>query len=424
MSTDEMHDQPIGAPSNEPSNEPNDQQLPGLVPEDRAAIDALIDSRASSSENANSDQTLISDPRIERAGRLLDLLGASAGPADRALVDLTYLRVMRASEAPEAQLESISADGLDAWVQGGFDAANAPASLRDQATQHEHLAALCTAPMPGESDGRSARIDRTLSTIQEQIDTQSESLRLDRRRGGLSSLRLSDVISIAAMLLLATAVVLPVLNSVRQTQQVELCRSNFAGVGGAFGMYANSNASALPMASAGLGGTWLDVGSTPERSNSANLYLLVRTNHVQLEQLACPGNPEAPTVRLASNQTDWRRLEEVSYSYQVTPRGANPSWGGGGGQSRIVMADRSPVILRIVRGDTVYPEANSTNHAGEGQHALTSDGSTQWLESPVVEGDNIWLPRVAEEGIRDARAKLGLRGDERPTSDRDVFLAP
>jgi len=410
--TDETPDQPQA---------PSESGLPGLAPEDQAALEALLNARANpdlSGSKAGSPATPI--------GRLLALLDAPVGDvdgeADTALADLTYLRVMRATELADDRLAPASADALDAWVQGGFDATSTPSVFRDQATQHERLAHLCTAPVADESAGRAQRIDRVLAQIQEGEDAQGDRLRLESRRSGLSSLRWGDIVSIAAMLLLATAVVLPVLSSVRQTQREELCKSNLNGVGGAMGMYANSYGSMLPMASAGLGGTWLDVGSTPERSNSANLYLLVRTNHVPLEQLACPGNPEAPTVSLSPNQQDWRKLEEVSYSYQVTPAGVRPSWGSS--ERRIVMADRSPVILRLVRGDKIFPKANSTNHAGEGQHALMSDGTTEWLRSPVVEGDNIWLPRVAEDSIRDARARLGLRGDERPTSERDVFLAP
>ena len=409
MPTDVTHDRP------------HDPGEPGLAPQDRLALDRLIQRRAGAADAADAPDRP-EDEREAQLERLLGLLDTPVAGADRTLVDLTYLRVLRASSTAEDRLSDASADALDAWAQCGFDAGAVPPSLRDQATQHERLAALCTQPIPGEREGRRERIERVLERIQHEADAQADRFRIDRRRTGLSSLRLSDLVSIAAMFLLATAVVLPVLNAVRQKQRVELCRANFGGVGGAMDLYASSYGSMLPMASAGLGGSWIDVGTTPERSNSANLYLLVRTNHVPLERLACPGNPEAPTARLSPNQQDWRRLEEISYSYQVTPKNAPPSWRSG--ERRIVIADRSPVILRLVRGDTIYPNANSTNHDGEGQHALYTDGSVTWLRSPVVEGDNIWLPRIAEDQIHDARVKLGLKGDERPASSRDVFLAP
>jgi hypothetical protein len=405
MPTDENHNR-------SEASLPDD--APRLAPADANALDALIDARASGEAP---------EAEASRVASLLALLDTPVGGQPGALVDLTYLKVRRAGAPIEDQrLSPASADALDAWVQSGYDAGHVPATYRDEATQHERLRELCTAPLADEALDREVRVQRVLDRIQNAIDEQGDRLRLDTRRTGFGSLRLADVVSIAAMLLLATAIVLPVLSSVRQGQQVAMCRSNFAGVGSAMGMYANSHGSALPMASAGLGGSWIDVGTTPERSNSANLYLLARTNHVPLEQLACPGNPEAPTVRLSPTQQDWSRLEEVSYSYQVTPVGVRPRWGTN--QKRIVLADRSPVILRVVRGDPFNPRANSTNHAGEGQHALHSDGSAQWLESPIVEGDNIWLPRQAEDAIRDHQAKLGIRGDERPTSPSDVFLAP
>ncbi|MEZ6242818.1 MAG: hypothetical protein R3B57_07215 [Phycisphaerales bacterium] len=389
---------------------------PRLSPEDAAALDALM-----------SGTTGSRDERVARLEGLMALLGTPSAdePADGSLVDLTYLRVMRAAEAPvldEDVLAPTCADALDSWVHSGYDASRTPAVFREHAIQHQRLAALATAPVMGERRGREQLIESTLARVQGDIDKSEANLSTERWRSR-GPLRLTDIVSIAAMLLLSTAIILPVASSVREGQRRTVCNSNLAGVGGALGMYAMSNASSLPMATAGVSPRWMDVGETPESSNSANLYVLVRTNHVSLEKLACPGNPQAPTVQLAADQRDWRRLEEVSYSYRISPWNQRLRWGDSGG--RVIMADRSPVVLKVAMGEPIVPEANSPNHAAEGEHLLSSDGSVEWVSTPVVEGDNIWLPRVIEKQIETARRSRGLiHGDERPTTPDDVFLAP
>ncbi len=391
-----------------------------LSPEDAAALEALLSGGAAKGQ------------RGERIGAILSLLDTPVAdaPTDGSLIDLTYLRVMRAAEAtdPTAGVEDEAlsptcADALDSWAHSGYDAARTPAVFREQAVQHQRLAALATGPVPGERRGRETLVEATLARVQAEIDSSESNLSIERWRGRRGGLRLADVVSIAAMLLLATAIILPVASSVREGQRRTVCNSNLAGVGAGLGMYAMSNASALPMASAQPDTRWIDVGEDPARSNSANLYVLVRTNHVTLEKLACPGNQLAPTVRLAADQRDWRRLEEVSYSYRISPSEQRLRWGENEG--RIVMADRSPVILRVAMGDPIVPDANSPNHAAEGQHLLASDNSVQWATSPVVDGDNIWLPGVIEDRIDELKRARGLlRGDERPSAPDDIFLAP
>lgn len=393
---------------------------PSLTPQDAAALDALVSGNARASG--------VPLERVARVEGLLSLLGTpTAGESgDGSLVDLTYLRVLRAAEAPVLDDDALAptcADALDSWVHSGYDASRTPAVFREHAVQHQRLAALVTAPVPGERSGRERLVGATLDRVQRRIDESEANLSTARWRPS-RGLRLTDVVSIAAMLLLSTAIILPVASSVREGQRRTVCNSNLAGVGGALGMYAMSNASSLPMVSAGADPRWMDVGQKPESSNSANLYLLVRTNHVSLEQLACPGNPEAPRARLASDLRDWRGLEEISYSYRISPLNQRLRWGETGSR-RLVMADRSPVVLKVALGEPIVPEANSPNHALEGEHLLFSDRSVDWVTSPVVDGDNIWLPRAIERQIETARRSRGLiRGDERPTSPDDVFLAP
>src|SRR5690606_33034858 len=146
------------------------------------------------------------------------------------------------------------------------------------------------------------------------------------RRRGLG-VRLADLASVAAVVLIGAGLVLPVLSAVREQARRAACLTNLGSTASAMSSYAHSNRDSLPMATASLGGGhWWDVGS-PRSSNSANLYTLARDGYVTLATLACPGNPSAPTRVPSPDARDWRRLEEISYSYQIM-FGPRPAWNG------------------------------------------------------------------------------------------------
>ncbi|MBK7404773.1 MAG: hypothetical protein IPJ41_09095 [Phycisphaerales bacterium] len=198
-------------------------------------------------------------------------------------------------------------------------------------------------------------------------------------------------------------------------------------VAGALGGYALDHDAMLPISTAGFGGgTWWDVGRDPQHSNSANLYTLAREQYLTLASLACPGNPQAARVARTPDARDWSSLDELSYSYRVMARPEREVWGGP--SQLVVVADRSPVVLRAVRGQVIYPFESSPNHRGRGQHGLFADGSAQWLSSPVLpSGDNIWLPKSIEMVIDEVSRRAGLKpieGTEAPADRQDSFVGP
>jgi hypothetical protein len=283
-------------------------------------------------------------------------------------------------------------------------------------------------------------VSATLARVQSQIDAGEKRLVMESRPvGGRGGFRWSDLISVAAMLMLASAVIMPMVGAVRGMARQSGCQAGLgvlAGVG--FGSYANDNREALPLASASpAGAVWRTVGDKMH-SNSANLYKLVTDRYTRPVDLACPGNACACRSVEPGKLEDWARSEEVSYSYRnmFAARDARPSWSGGGGERTVVLADRSPVFVRAVTGNWFNPVANSDNHLpawpsqGEsrGQNVLYNDGSVKWLKSPVLaNGDNIWLPRSLE--LRIARMQEPTRADpmqgtETPADRSDVFLSP
>lgn len=402
-----------------------------LSAKDAAAVDALFGAGFDIARLPQSAER----KRVAKVSALLGLL--RAGPAaDPSLADVTLARVNRLAQSSGLagtldHTPALSVDdqeALDALVMSGFDPARVASSLRGRAArQGEVLSLLATPAAAGHGD----LVQRTLDTIQRHIDESEDvySLAGNRERsGGRGGMRLRDLLSVAAVILIGSAVLLPVMSSFREQGRRTLCKANLGETAQGMSTYASANRDSLPMAAASLapGGTWWQVGKEPKQSNSANLFTLTRAGYVPLSRLACPGNPAAPTASPAPGALDWRRLEEVSYSYQIMFGALRPVWKRG--PEAVVLADRSPVVLRAIRGEAVDPCSNAPNHACEGQHTLRNDGSVAWLASPVLPGgDNIWLPRSVEIRLRSLVKQTTvspIRGNETPEGADDTFLGP
>jgi hypothetical protein len=401
------------------------------TPADRDAIDALVNEAMCADRVEPSLR-----PRAAGVSRLLGMLGAVRVREDRLLVDIAMARALRAQpDAPGREPCLVPADeeALDAWMLAGYDSARVPSSLRDRAQKHERIARLLATPTTANA---SNLVERTLFAVDRAEAAKSDRFRVapERARRGLR-VRINDLVSVAAMLLIGAAVAIPILANTRAYARQTLCQANLGSTAVALASYAAANRDSLPVSTAGLGsGTWWNVGSTSSPSNSANLFTLYRNGYVGLQDLACPGNPQATIDPSQTSGFDWRRLEQVSYSYQIIPNSGIPTIHEN--PSRVVLADRSPVILLAIRGQPIDPHAKSPNHAERGQHILRGDGSTEWLRSPVLEstGDNIWLPLAIENRIRQlqghSRGSSGsakvdpIKGNERPATPDDVFLGP
>lgn len=388
---------------------------PHLSDADAAALDRLMESgdRAATGNDA-------------RGARLADLLALLGTPVaaehDRpARVALTDVRSQRVSERnPPLHADDVAA--LDHWMDGS----KPPAAIRPRLERHEALAQLATNGPASPGDARADLIERTLAAVREAEAERQGRMRFENQpAAGGSRFRMADLVSIAAMLLIGASIAIPSFGAISRSRERAACLSNMQASARAFGTYAGANADMLPMATAGFGGSWMDVG-TPNRSNSANLFTLARTNYLRLDDLACPSNPVAPRGTPTPGAMDWRNIDELSYSYRIMTDGglrmtiAVPS------TTRVVVtADRSPVTLRVSKGLPIIPEENTPNHDMRGQHVLRLDGSAAWSSTPVVGGDNIWLPRPIENVIHQVRSHFGLiKGTEIPSSETDAFVGP
>ncbi len=350
-------------------------------------------------------------------------------------------RVQRAgapghAEAAEAVLSGEDAEALDAYVAAEFRSHKVAASLRPRAERIDALVHLISkTPTAGTSGA--GLVDSTMRRVASGAEGSLEPIPISRG----SRFRLADLVSVAAVLLMGVAVMWPILSMVRGHQQKSECAANLGTIASAMGTYTGENRDVFPMATASYGGNWMDVGTTPDRSNSSNLFTLAKAGYTALRNLACEGNPRAVT-QAPPDAKDWQSLPEVSYSYYIMFGNQRPTMGAGA--RTVILADKSPVIIRAANHEPIQPHENSPNHGGRGQYALFADGSTKWLTSPDMGDDNIWLNRQQEMIVKQAEALIGglmpnapkgtrvevsvrmpvMRGTEMPDSRTDSFLGP
>ncbi|MGH7245137.1 MAG: hypothetical protein ACREJD_17110 [Phycisphaerales bacterium] len=410
---------PIEKFSDEPSG-----PMPGLSVEDSAALDALIE--------ADMQLDRVSDSlraRAQKIGTLMGLLDASHITCDSALVDVTIQRIARHAEP---MLGAEDAEALDSWALAGYEAGRTPASLRDRAARHQHLANVVR---DSDITATPLLVERTFQAVAAKAAAnRAQGIVMPTSRGW----RMSDFVSMAAMLLIGAAILLPTMSYMGQKSRQLSCKSNLGSVASAMGTYAGNHRDSLPVATAGFGGgQWWNVAADKPQANSANLFTLARAGYSKLRDLACSGNPNAEVGEVKKGAYDWSNLGTISYSYQIMDGRERPNWchaRNGAGEANVtpasivILADRSPVVLRAKAGQPIDPMENSPNHGGTGQFVLLADGSVNWMSTPErLDGDNIWLPRMIEVLIQQA-AKFHetgrLEGFEVPVDAKDTFVGP
>lgn len=295
---------------------------------------------------------------------------------------------------------TLSADDqrlLDGLIEAGFDPSqmgHLSKAERQRVMQLQRLLGLMN-DYPVE-DAEDTLLHATMARIDRYEDQRAARMTVtpnEQLSSGDRGFRASDLISVAAVILIAASVLWPLLATVRQQSIDRACANNMRMVGYAFGNYAADNNDAMPMARAGFlpGASWDTV------SNVVNLAPLVEGGYCSHGHLNCAGNHD--------------HLENT-YSYQWQKPGTRMTWGSG--RITIVLGDRNPLIDAARAGHMLPGNTMSRDHRGRGQNVLASDGATLWLTDTVVgTRDNIWLPHGAEK----------LSEGATPKDQSDVMLA-
>src|SRR5688572_20367925 len=216
-----------------------------LSHEDTAAVDALFNAGL-----ADESRVFSVDSRPGRVAHLLSMLDGIhfSGEERESLVQATMARV--SLERHRRRVETIAMpddavltpddeDALEALVSAEFQLSRVPSAMRDRAARHMALLGLLDTPVP---DASETLVESTLARLQTTIDSQEGRMSLPARasqnadRGGafFSFLRSREIVSVAAMLLIAAAMLTPLAQYFRDYSRRTACASNMAAAGVAF----------------------------------------------------------------------------------------------------------------------------------------------------------------------------------------------
>lgn len=353
-----------------------------------------------------------------RAARLANLL-LLAGDADvtpnQARVDAAFSRLSLGSTTTVV-LSDADQDALDALMMAGLDASRVPSVLRERA---DRVVALTAMLGGADANPDAALTDRVMMAVDSSSAASEPERPVLARIGG----RFADLISVAAVILIAASVIWPVMSTVRENAVRQTNQANLAVAGLGLGAYAADFEDQLPRVSDRRSQQqWWDVSPNRATSNASNMFALARLQYIPEQALRSPGNPDAPVGPLPGGALDWESVKQVSYSYLLPVEGHNEASAVG-----VVLADRSPIVLRLLAGQPALVSENSPNHNGQGQHMLRGDGSVIWTTEPYTQyGDHIYLPKPIEQAVDSLRRQLSLPIQRMPAPSHraDVFLGP
>lgn len=254
--------------------------------------------------------------------------------------------------------------------------------------------------------------------------------RESRSRWVLASSR--EWIAVAASIMLMFWVMQPGLRQARSQAQQVACFGQMRNVGQALATYAVSNAGYLPYVEQKPGSVWWNVGETGEqnRSNTRNLFLLVKQGYVDSSAFLCPGSDKRSPRKIPMDSEVLKKLRDfvcrmhVNYSIRLSPKKYHQQIPRV--SQVIIMTDQNPLFVNIdcerppeggvVTLNESLSQANSFNHGKRGQNVLTLDGAVRFHASRFV--------GVNRDDIFTIQSVDRYLGKEMPQSGDDVFIAP
>lgn len=141
---------------------------------------------------------------------------------------------------------------------------------------------------------------------------------------------------------------------------------------------------------------WTRTEEDPVKANSANLYLLARLRYVEPATLACPAKDRPAHVMTAEmhdwpSMDDVSYSYHNQYAPRATRLGRRPHLAVLADKNpRFVIRNG----VNLMHLETMPEHSASLSHKRRGQNVLFADGGVKWCVSPVMpNGDNIWLAR-------------------------------
>ena len=200
---------------------------------------------------------------------------------------------------------------------------------------------------------------------------------LETTRRGFK-LRMPDLITVAAMILLTVSVFAMLGKSARNQSINHECATNMAMVGRGLFNYALDHNGNTPTEQATEVAS-LFGGIIPERTNAE---VLAAEGYCEHHHLNCPGH--GGEGRGFSYQTQSAAMWD-----EIQSRG----------KVFIIMSDHNPILGRMLADKEFDPLTPSPTHGSLGQNHLRDDGSIASGAAPVFGGDLIWVLDGKSRGI-------------------------
>ncbi len=228
---------------------------------------------------------------------------------------------------------------------------------------------------------------------------------------------LSEMVAVAAAVMLITGVLLPIFNRERQRYWKQTCQRQLSSIFGGLSNYVEDHDGRPPAVAEKPGRQW----------NTQCLYLPLKLGYIKESALfSCPGRDSGQTGRFdVSRVADYDDFPSRQYiAYSPRKRCADAPNGQGLCEGPI-LSDSNPIfdngaaVTFKKRLDQAIMRANSKNHRGKGQNVLYHDGSVKFIRIRLIAEDDIF---TLSDGM--------CCGDEVddsemfPSREADVFLAP
>jgi len=247
---------------------------------------------------------------------------------------------------------------------------------------------------------------------------------------------LFEILAAAASIALVAGILFPSFGFARDKSRQVACRNNMRVLGAGFASFIKDNDhnnGGFSEVRVKAGSPWWKIGDQgrQSRSNTRYPFMLIKGGYVDGGAFVCKGNREA--VELIKNQTtaitqlyDFPSHKNVSYSFSLfCDENADPLLCA----RKIIAGDLNPVFQKVRCDRTIFQKMDeftklqlneqlrqsmSANHRGRGQNLLYGDGSVKYVQSRIVNGDDIFTISGVDV----------YTGRETPAGSDDTFLAP
>lgn len=241
-----------------------------------------------------------------------------------------------------------------------------------------------------------------------------------------------EILATAAAVVLAAGILFPSFGAMRDRSRQIACAQNLGQIGQALATFGNDHDGRISDIKVNAGSPWWKIGyQGPEnQSNTRYPWQLVKGGYVDGRVFVCGGHIEASPVQYDTAQMaaldDFPSRRHISYSFMLLCDSNNSLTKRA---RRIIAADLNPVFQQVSYQVSAYHTLNefervllneqmrqvmSSNHRKKGQNVLACDGSTEFLTTRIMNGDDFFTVNGIDV----------YTGKESPCDPDDDFLAP